>query len=380
MLLACILAVAWPADEASELRKRPAQGTLGLVTGVAVQCPPRSSSVQVAFLAVPSFGKAQQVRVLPHALPVRHPSALCLPGLHLACCCACAAAAGHPSAAHRQDTRHAPAAGSRLIWRLQLLRMAKASLGEILSAFEFLDQQALDLTLQHLPDADDPLPDRRGQIYVLLETSGSRAEHDVAKLEVRGAAAVCRPCSVCLPCRPSRHLAAQYAARRRRAHALRARLLPPAALKQRVHAQAFVAQAQAAELTSGHRVARDPAEAKHIWSMRTGISVALRNAGAAAGPALPIWPGRSSTDPGAGCAGPVYKYDFSLAGAAPCRRSRWQSCMRAPSKPHTGAAAACRQAPRRSARDLRAGGGHPPPAGRPASHRGRVRPPGCAAC
>ena len=38
-----------------------AEGTLGVVTGVAVQCPPRSSSRQVAVLAVPSFCHAQQV-------------------------------------------------------------------------------------------------------------------------------------------------------------------------------------------------------------------------------------------------------------------------------------------------------------------------------
>ena len=38
-----------------------------------------------------------------------------------------------------------------------------------------------------------------------------------------------------------------------------------------------------AQLISGHRVARDADEAAHIWSMRTGISVALKNAGALLG-------------------------------------------------------------------------------------------------
>ena len=63
--------------------------------------------------------------------------------------------------------------------------MAKAALGEILSAFEFLDQQALQLTLEHLPEAADPLPGQSHPLYVLLETSGSNSEHDHAKLQVR---------------------------------------------------------------------------------------------------------------------------------------------------------------------------------------------------
>ena len=76
---------------------------------------------------------------------------------------------------------------------LQLLRTAKAALGEILSAFEFLDRQALQLTLEHLPEAADPLPGQQAPIYVLLETSGSNEEHDHAKLQVgwRGAVPVC---------------------------------------------------------------------------------------------------------------------------------------------------------------------------------------------
>ena len=68
---------------------------------------------------------------------------------------------------------------------LQLLRTAKAALGEIMSAFEFLDQQALQLTLQHLPEASDPMPGKPAPIYVLLETSGSSEDHDHAKLQVR---------------------------------------------------------------------------------------------------------------------------------------------------------------------------------------------------
>ena len=63
-----------------------AEGTLGVVTGVAVQCPPRSSSRQVAVLAVPSFRHAQQVS--RSLVPERQQPASCShgykPGVHVA--------------------------------------------------------------------------------------------------------------------------------------------------------------------------------------------------------------------------------------------------------------------------------------------------------
>lgn len=40
----------------------------------------------------------------------------------------------------------------------QVLVAAKHRLGEVLSAFEFLDRQSLEVTLAHLPGARDPLP------------------------------------------------------------------------------------------------------------------------------------------------------------------------------------------------------------------------------
>jgi hypothetical protein len=53
-------------------------------------------------------------------------------------------------------------------------------LGEILSAFEFWDQEGLDLVLKHTgqkrPFADEPEGGRA--FYVLMETSGSNKEHD----------------------------------------------------------------------------------------------------------------------------------------------------------------------------------------------------------
>ncbi len=42
---------------------------------------------------------------------------------------------------------------------LQVFVAAKRDLGEVLSAFEFLDRESLDITLRHLPGAKDPLPD-----------------------------------------------------------------------------------------------------------------------------------------------------------------------------------------------------------------------------
>lgn len=40
----------------------------------------------------------------------------------------------------------------------QVLVAAKRQLGEVLSAFEFLDRESLAITLRHLPGTKDPLP------------------------------------------------------------------------------------------------------------------------------------------------------------------------------------------------------------------------------
>ena len=75
------------------------EGTLGVITKVAIQCPAKPSSVQVTYLAAPSFPQA-----------------------------------------------------------LQAFQKAKQHLGEILSAFEFLDHHALIITLKNLPNIKNPLP------------------------------------------------------------------------------------------------------------------------------------------------------------------------------------------------------------------------------
>lgn len=76
------------------------EGTLGIITKVAIQCPAKPSSVQVTYLAVPSFQHAQKV-----------------------------------------------------------FQKAKQHLGEILSAFEFLDHHSLIITLKNLSFIKNPLPD-----------------------------------------------------------------------------------------------------------------------------------------------------------------------------------------------------------------------------
>ena len=243
---------------------------------------------------------------------------------------------------------------------LQLLRTAKAALGEILSAFEFLDRQALQLTLEHLPEAADPLPGQQAPIYILLETSGSNEEHDHAKLQVswRGAVPVCWcrwqraellpmaphagfqilglgltaiPLGICPALHLSRHWSAagrQTAAplqrcsmsfsctsccieRVRNMEPDRGWLLPWACMCSHVrafteqaeeagsrvsglgvsgslnmgpnlrwlHVQAFTKQAEEAGLAAGFQVAQGRQQMQQLWGLRTGISVALRNAG-----------------------------------------------------------------------------------------------------
>lgn len=54
-------------------------------------------------------------------------------------------------------------------------------LGEILSAYEFMDAECMQLVGHHLHLAS---PVQESPFYVLIETSGSRAEHDAEKLSI----------------------------------------------------------------------------------------------------------------------------------------------------------------------------------------------------
>jgi D-2-hydroxyglutarate dehydrogenase len=100
------------------------EGTLGIVTQVALLCPPKPQAVNVAYLACPSFAAATAT-----------------------------------------------------------LGVAKQKLGEILSAFEFLDRESLDITLKYLPGARNPLPESTAPFFLVVETSGSDAAHDASKME-----------------------------------------------------------------------------------------------------------------------------------------------------------------------------------------------------
>jgi len=63
---------------------------------------------------------------------------------------------------------------------LELLSVARVSLNEILSAFEFIDAAAMSCVTAHLRVSNPLCP---SSFYVLLETSGSSVDHDEQKLQ-----------------------------------------------------------------------------------------------------------------------------------------------------------------------------------------------------
>jgi len=100
------------------------EGTLGVITKIALSCPPQSTSTNVGFFSCPTFDSVTQ-----------------------------------------------------------LLQLSKKHLGEIVSAFEYLDQESVDMALDMLPDLmfrPSSGPDR--MYYVVLETRGSNSNHDQEKL------------------------------------------------------------------------------------------------------------------------------------------------------------------------------------------------------
>jgi len=99
-----------------------AEGTIGIITKVSIICPQRSSAVNVAFLGLESYEKAQQA-----------------------------------------------------------FRAAKGQLSEILSAFELMDNGSQDLVYK-VRQNKKPLEDEH-PFYCLIETSGSNGDHDYEKLE-----------------------------------------------------------------------------------------------------------------------------------------------------------------------------------------------------
>jgi FAD/FMN-containing dehydrogenase len=99
-----------------------AEGTIGIITKVSIQCPQRSPSQNVAFFGLESFDKVQQA-----------------------------------------------------------FREAKGRLSEILSAFELMDEGSQALVRQ-VTNNKRPLEDQY-PFYCLIETSGSNADHDSEKLQ-----------------------------------------------------------------------------------------------------------------------------------------------------------------------------------------------------
>ncbi|GAA6032801.1 hypothetical protein JCM8097_000797 [Rhodosporidiobolus ruineniae] len=101
------------------------EGTLGVITGVSILTPRLPSAINVAVLSVPTFDHIQIV-----------------------------------------------------------FKETRARLGEILSAFEFWDQEGHELVLEHT-GAQSPFesePEGGKAFYVLIETSGSNKDHDDEKL------------------------------------------------------------------------------------------------------------------------------------------------------------------------------------------------------
>lgn len=110
-----------------------AEGTLGVVTQCSLAVPPRPASVSVALLALSDFEGVERV-----------------------------------------------------------LGLARARLGEVLSAVEFMDKETVDLTVEKCQGVRSPFrtPGSGGgggesghKFYVLIETSGSDATHDAEKLD-----------------------------------------------------------------------------------------------------------------------------------------------------------------------------------------------------
>jgi D-2-hydroxyglutarate dehydrogenase len=102
------------------------EGTLGIITKVSMSCPIRSSSINTAVVKVENFANV-----------------------------------------------------------VKLLHLTKLRLGEILSAFEFMDAQSVNMASRELSHVSNPLEtsDAESCSYVLIESSGSDSEHDRIKLD-----------------------------------------------------------------------------------------------------------------------------------------------------------------------------------------------------
>ncbi|XP_072474883.1 D-2-hydroxyglutarate dehydrogenase, mitochondrial isoform X1 [Notamacropus eugenii] len=96
------------------------EGTLGIITAISILCPQKPKAVNLAFLGCPGFSEV-----------------------------------------------------------LKTFTTCKGMLGEILSAYEFMDNRCMQLVENHLRLSN---PVTENPFYVLIETSGSNAGHDEEKL------------------------------------------------------------------------------------------------------------------------------------------------------------------------------------------------------
>lgn len=65
---------------------------------------------------------------------------------------------------------------------IDVFKLARHELNEILSAFEFWDDESMRAASENL-SLDNPFGDKKSKFYCLVETHGSCEEHDVAKIE-----------------------------------------------------------------------------------------------------------------------------------------------------------------------------------------------------
>lgn len=124
-----------------------AEGTLGIVTKVALLCIPKPASVNVAFVGKMKQNPPTKFLIMYAVINERHISAC-----------------------------------QSFEALLQTFSMAKRMLNEILSAFELIDQESLKVLQLHFKIQSPIEPVSKYPFYVLLETMGSNDKHDGEKL------------------------------------------------------------------------------------------------------------------------------------------------------------------------------------------------------
>lgn len=115
------------------------EGTLGFVTKVAIQCPPKPRALNMAFL-----GKTANILVDPES--------------------------------YCDDLNSGTESFEKV---LETFKRAKRDLGEILSSFELIDAKSLDVVTGYF---ELKSPVKEFPFYILIETQGSNTEHDEAKM------------------------------------------------------------------------------------------------------------------------------------------------------------------------------------------------------